>query len=175
MNGFIQPVVQVSINLPCPAAAKLPGHYRRSEFLLPLVLVFYLHRGFKMVPRGALRQTRNISLCRGESLHQSRIFFQEHLILQEALASCSHHGSQGRCMVLFAWLRHLSLFKQLSAMPHTQVWSTTALMRNTKQSLMLHSMYSMNCSVFEILPKKLEGINSFQHSLFLANPISVSL
>ena len=110
---------------------------------------------FKMVPREALRQTHNVSCTGGESLQHpiTADFFQEHLILQEALGSCFHCGTQRRCVVLFAWLRHLSLFKQLPAMPHSQVWSTTALMRNATQNLMLRSMYSMNCFLFEILPK----------------------
>ena len=69
--------MQVRVNLPCPSAAKPPGQYRRSEFLLPLVLVFSLHQGFKMVPRGALRQTCNFSLYRRRTTatsHHSTFF-----------------------------------------------------------------------------------------------------
>lgn len=51
---FIQPVVQAKVVLPCPSAAKLPGHDRRSEFLL-LVLVLSLSRGFQGGAQGSLK------------------------------------------------------------------------------------------------------------------------
>lgn len=85
-NRFIQPVVQVRVNLPWPSAAKPPSHYRRSEHL------FSLHQGFKMVSRGTLRQMCNFS--------SQQVFFQEYLILQEARGSCAHHGTQGRSYLL---------------------------------------------------------------------------
>jgi len=50
---FIQPVVQAKVVLPCPSAAKLPGHDRRSEFLL--VLVLSLSRGFQGGAQGSLK------------------------------------------------------------------------------------------------------------------------
>jgi len=50
---FIQPVVQAKVVLPCPSAPKLPGHDRRSEFLL--VLVLSLSRGFQGGAQGSLK------------------------------------------------------------------------------------------------------------------------
>lgn len=54
-NRFVQPVVQVRVIPPCPAAAKLLGCYRRSEFLPPLVLVFPLNRGFQDCTQRSLK------------------------------------------------------------------------------------------------------------------------